>query len=732
MPIQLPAIDDRDHAALVRDTLALAAVHAPEWTHTGPSDPGVTLVELFAFMAESLLYRANLIPERNRLKFLQLLGIGLRPAQPAQALVQFANEAGERKTITLPSGLPLLAGAIPFMTDTGLDLPPVTGLVVFKRTVGTPDPALLDYYRQLYEATGRDFSGSGGDVEPILYDSVQVDDLPAAIDVSAETVDGALWVALLAVPKATDVDKANARSELAGRTLSIGLVPQPPETSARLQPGRPATPPPVLRVFAPKVGAGGSGTPGEYVRLDATTPEGFPEQAGILQVTLPVSADAIGTWPETEPLEAGVGELPPQLTDEDLAGRLVTWLRIDGLATAGVQLAWAGTHCAAVRQRSRVSRELLQPGDGSPEQRRRLSHGQVLADSLQLLVASQPWALTDELEAAPPEGQPGANVFALDAESGEIRFGDGARGARPAANAEIAVRFDWALGSAGNVAAKAIKLGPTLPAGVKVSNPRPASGGLDAESAADGEKRIPLVLRHRDRAVSADDFDAIVRETPQADVGRVEVLPAWHPELSPGLPGDQPGVVTCMVIPRQDPRRPDYPLPNADFIDAICDHLAPRRLVTCEVLLRGPVYTGLWISVGIELHAGQGVAEVRERVKSALKAFLAPLPGTASATGWPLFKSVAALELATVAARVDGVLGVTGLLLGDSTGAKRDSVPLAGLQLPLIAGLSVSLGDPVPLSDLIGQGTGSGSTDDGSGSGSTAIRLPVPRVPENC
>ncbi|MBI3347827.1 MAG: baseplate J/gp47 family protein [Burkholderiales bacterium] len=730
MPIQLPAIDDRDHAALVRDTLALAAVHAPEWTHTGPSDPGVTLVELFAFMAESLLYRANLIPERNRLKFLQLLSIGLRPAQPARALVQFSNEAGERKTITLPSGLPLLAGAIPFLSDTGLDLPPVTGLVVFKRVVGTPDPALLDYYRQLYEATGRDFSGSDAAVEPVLYDSVQLADLPGALDIGTETVDGALWIALLAPPKPSAADLTNARAELAGRTLSIGLVPNEPQPlGARLQPGRPATPPPALSAWAPKANAAGSGTAGEYRRLDAVAPSGFPEQAGILQVTLPASADDIGTWAEAEPLEAGVGELPPQLTDEALAARLISWLRIDGLSNAGVQLAWAGTHCTAVRQRSRVSRELLPPGDGSPEQRRRLSHGQVLAESMQLLVANQPWLLTDELEAAPAEGQPGANVFALDAESGEVRFGDGARGARPPANAEIAVRFDWALGSAGNVAAGAIKLGPTLPPGVKLSNPRPASGGLDAESAAAGEKRIPLVLRHRDRAVSAEDFDAIIRETPQADVGRVEVLPAWHPELSPGLPGDQPGVVTCLLIPRQDPRRPDYPLPDADFMDAVCAYLAPRRLVTCEVLLRGPAYAGIWISVGIELHAGQGVAEVRERVKAALKAFLAPLPNSASATGWPLFKSVAALELATVAARVDGVLGVTGLLLGDSSGAQRDNVPLAGLQLPLIAGLSVSLGDPVPLSDLIGQGTG--GTDGGS-TGTPAIRLPVPRVPEKC
>lgn len=733
MPLQLPAIDDRDHAALVRDTLALAAVHAPEWTHTGPSDPGVTLVELFAFMAESLLYRANLIPERNRLKFLQLLGVGLRPAQPARALVQFSNEAGERKTITLPSGLPLLAGAVPFLSDTGLDLPPVTGLVVFKRVVGSPDPALLDYYRQLYEATGRDFAGTdaAGDtaVEPVLYDSVQLADLPGALDVAADTVDGALWIALLAPPKPTAAELTNARAELAGRTLSVGLVPQPPETRARLQPGRPALPPPVLSAWCPKASADGSGTPGEYRRLDAVAPTGFPQQAGILQVTMPAQAADIGTWSEAEPLEAGVGELPPQLTDDALAARLITWLRIDGLANAGVQLAWAGTHCAAVRQRSRVSRELLPPGDGSPEQRRRLSHGQVLAESVQLLVAQQPWALTDELEAAPAEGQPGATVFALDAESGEIRFGDGARGARPPAGAEIAVRFDWAAGSAGNVAAGAIKLGPTLPPGVKVSNPRPADGGIDAESAADGEKRIPLVLRHRDRAVSAEDFDAIIRETPQADVGRVEVLPAWHPELSPGLPGDQPGVVTCLLIPRRDPRRPDYPLPDADFIDAVCTHLAPRRLVTCEVLLRGPAYAGVWISVGIELHAGQGVAEVRERVKAALKAFLSPLPGEGRATGWPLFKAVAALELATVAARVDGVLGVTGLLLGDASGAQRDTVPIAGLQLPLIAGLSVSLGDPVPLTDLIGQGTG--GTDGGS-TVPPAIRLPVPRVPENC
>jgi len=743
MPIKLPAIDDRDHASLVRDALALAAVHTPEWTHAGASDPGVTLVELFAFMSESLLYRANLIPERNRLKFLQLLGIALRPAQPAQGLVQFFNEMGERRSITLPSGLQLLAGPLPFVNDAGLDLPPVSGLACFKRRLGSPDPALLDYYRQLYEATGRDWLEAdgleGGTLDPELYETVALADLAGPVDVGAETVDGALWLALLSVPKPSAADLQTAREELAGRTLSIGLIPAPGATRARLIPGQPAALPPVLTVWCPGAATLGPGAP-LYRRLDALAPAGFPERAGILQVSLPAEAVDIQTWAELEPLEAGVGELPPQLTDAALAARLISWLRIDGMAIAGVRLAWAGLNCAAVTQRSRVARELLPPGDGQPEQRRALSHGQVLVDSIRLGVADQPWLWTDEIESAPAEGLPGAQVFALDAEAGQLRFGDGARGARPPDGSEIAVSYDWSAGAAGNVAAGAIKLGPSLPPGVKVSNPVACQGGIDAEGAAEGEKRIPLLLRHRERAVSAEDFHDIIHATPGADVGRVEVLPAWHPELSPGLSGDQPGVVTALLIPRLDPRRPDYPLPTADFINAVCNHLAPRRLVTCEVLLRGPVYTGVWISVGIEIVAGQSVAVVRERVRAALREHLAPLPHAVAVVpglegGWPLFRSVSALELGTVAARCEGVLGVSGLLLGDAGGSLRDTVPMQGLQLPLIAGLSVTLGDPVPLGDLIGRSSsGSAGAGAGDAADSPAIvrRLPVPQIPQEC
>src|SRR3954463_12484220 len=94
MSLTLPAVDSRNYQELLNEALARIPVHNPEWTNFNRSDPGVTLVELFAFLTESLLYRANQIPERNRRKFLKLLGQKLTPASAARGIVAFANERG--------------------------------------------------------------------------------------------------------------------------------------------------------------------------------------------------------------------------------------------------------------------------------------------------------------------------------------------------------------------------------------------------------------------------------------------------------------------------------------------------------------------------------------------------------------------------------------------------------------------------------------------------------------
>ncbi|HVH30681.1 MAG TPA: putative baseplate assembly protein, partial [bacterium] len=80
MAIRPPALDDRSYNDLVAELVARIPAHTPEWTNPVPGDPGVTLLELFAWLGDTILYRANLIPERQRLAFLRLLGEPLRPA----------------------------------------------------------------------------------------------------------------------------------------------------------------------------------------------------------------------------------------------------------------------------------------------------------------------------------------------------------------------------------------------------------------------------------------------------------------------------------------------------------------------------------------------------------------------------------------------------------------------------------------------------------------------------
>lgn len=767
MPLQIPSIDDRRYQDLVTEALARIPVHNPEWTNFNKSDPGVTLIELFAFLTENLLYRANQIPERNRRKFLQLLGVPLQPSSSAVGLVSFTNDRGPLETITLNSGIEVRAGQVPFRTDQGLDVLPIEAVVYYKQKNTPQDPALTEYYRQLYASYKL---APGADPNIQLYRTAPLEGKDGSeVSISEDTTDRSLWIALLQRSGDQAVDLDSIREKIGGKTISLGVVPAKDEGGQQLAPGGNANAEAeaLLKYSIPNAPGGllSDDRLPRYKPLAPSVRGNILESPGVVELTLPPK-DELKIWTNLDPLEQGVRDFPPSLEDSKVQSRIITWIRIEASAPVRTKILWMGINTVPVKQRAHVANELLPDGSGAPDQSITLSRKPVAPKSVRLVVSSptgevSEWHEIDDLLSAGPEVQvadpklpPGVKspanlpveVFVVDAEAGQIKFGDGFRGKRPPAGAKLRVSYDYGVGSAGNVGAGSISSSPALPAGIKVTNPVRTWGGAEAETVTQGEKQIARYLQHRDRLVNAADFETITMRTPGVDIGRVDVIPAFNPALTPNAAGDAPGAVTLMLIPRTDLKQPDAPVPDDVFLNTICRYLDSRRLVTTELILRGPVYKGIWVSAGINVIAGVATAEVRETVKQALLDFLAPLsqsagtmgdsltslttPAYASAQkGWPLSKPVTGRELLAVASRVPGVLLVNDVWIAEGDKPKADQISFGGLELPRVLGITVAIGDPMDLDQLRGQTTTSGT---GSADGTTPQMVPVPVIPEEC
>jgi hypothetical protein len=530
-----------------------------------------------------------------------------------------------------------------------------------------------------------------------------------------------------------NVDPDTVRAAVGGKTLSIGVVPTlahatvaPLEPLVRRLPQTTVDPGLVFEI-ANTTGPIDSGA--SYNGLQIVRPADVLNTVGVVQVTLP-SADKLTTWQFTEPLVEGTGDFPPQLADTQVAARLVTWIRLrlpavtttpaaapsnqpaasSQAGSLDAKLTWAGINAVGVIQAIPVVNESLGTGTGAPDQTATLANTPLLTDSIRLQVQDvngiwQDWRLVDDLLAAGMTDM----VYIADPESGVLTFGDGLNGARPGPASGFRASYQYGGGTQGNVAANGIQSSPDprLQGTFQISNPIATWGGTDGETTDDGQKRIPLYLRHRDRLVTEQDFIDVTQRAAGVEVGRVEVLPLYRPPTTdvPNPPAQVAGVVTVLVIPAKDAQRPLWPSPDRLFLQKVCDWLDPRRLVTTEVFVRGPEYVPIYLSIGIEVLPGNFRDVVIQAVISQMHNSLSSLPpGGPDGQGWPLNKQVLSKELEAIADRVQGVDFVESVLVGtgDNPTVAVDTVPLANLQLPLLVQVSVVQGQPVPLSQLLG------------------------------
>jgi len=704
MLLNRPILDDRSFEQIRDDLISRIPVYAPEWTDHNASDPGITLLELFSFLGENLLYRFNQIPEATQLEFLRLLQIPLRPAQPSKAMLAFTTR--DLGGVKIARNSIAKAGSVGYSTQNEVRVLPVSAFAVAKFGVEEL-PEAGSEEAQFFEQAKRTLDLSESDATAAYQSRIlweQEANSPVDFD---NAVDGAMWVAVLAekADLVTTVRDRLSNHQDAPLLLNLGFVPD-----IRIEPVEDTH----TQEFADRFrcpGANASNDNGPAVEwqiwsalsedftpsyravtVEGDTTEGL-SQEGVVRLRLPRDLDEIGVFPIDDLDAVGTGELPPPLDDE-LNERVVFWLRAfrhDGSRFGN--LIYLGANAAQVKQSLSARAEFLGTGNAQPNQAFNLVNAQVEAGSVQLEVEeADGWRAWQAVDGFFASGETDRH-YSLDAAAGTIKFGTGMQGFVPQIGQRIRVTgYRYGGGVQGNVAAEAIsKLSPAK--SVKLFNPLVAYGGADPESIEKALERIPSELRRRDRAVTRGDFQELALMTPGANIARAECLPRYHPIL----PNEEtPGVVSTIVWPESDANNPNAPMPDKNQLRRVCQYLDARRLVTTELYVLPPSYRAISVAVGIRVKPGYGIDAVRHWVELVIRQFLAPLPPYGpNGSGWPLGRRVHGPELEAAAHQVEGVEFLEGLeLVGwDKNGIViPTTVNLDKDQVPELIGITVESG----------------------------------------
>ncbi len=673
MPIRPPRLDDRSFDDLVQELVARIPAHTPEWTNPAVGDPGRTIIELFAWLADTILYRANLVPERQRLVFLKLLGITMRPAHSARGFVELQLDVrGSVEPVSFARGA-RLPGPPQFETLDEVTVFPFEGPVLTKRELDERETAEVSGIVRELESLYR----IGNRARPYVTAAAFPDDAPRpeGFDIISGTVDRSLWIPLLAsAPELAKKarDRINAGNDGRPFILNVTVVPSNAPVE-RFDEAR--VPHAIDHVWEASVGRDDRPTYRQLEVIHDGT-KGLV-QDGVVRLALAGGDLGAPSNDVRQQMASGVGDRPPRLDDAERADRLITWVRLrPTVRVERLAFTWVAINGVGIDQRITRENVYVAEGDGLADQVVQLPATSVEPESLRISVQNadgimEPWARTEDLGGHRPTDR----VYRLDAEAGTIHFGDGMRGLAPELARRIRIdRMRAGDGAIGNLPARKLDgiegvdpKGVTVQAKVKVVQSLPTTQGRDAESLAEAERRIPAVLRHRNRAVTADDFRQVTLETPGADVGRVEVLPRFKPHQRRF---DVPGVVSVMVLPRPS-TEPMPPNPRADrpFLERVNAHLDARRTLGTELYVVGVEYVAIGVSVGVNIRDGFPRDQTLSDVRKALHAYLWPVaPYGPTGEGWPLGRTVGSREVEVAVARVRGISGVSDVRLFERDG----------------------------------------------------------------
>ncbi|HEX8080029.1 MAG TPA: putative baseplate assembly protein [Jatrophihabitans sp.] len=637
MPLPAPNLDDRSFQDIVDEAKRLIPRFCPEWTNHNLSDPGVALIELFAWMSEMVLFRLNQVPERLYVHFLNLVGIEPFPPSVAHADLTFWLSAPLDQPIAVPQGTQVTTAlsttaanaareAVIFTTSTELVIAP---------------PVLR----------GALTSTAGDDRITDVWDDLRYPNVAATCFASTPLAVG-------------DAFYLGFTQSLAGLAIRLTVAADAEGIGVD-----PRNPPLVWEIWS-----GESWIPA-LVHGDTT---GGLNRAGEIELLIPMRHQMLtmagngAYWLRARLIAPRPGQPSYQASP-----------RIGSLTVAAI----GGT--VAAEHAEHASGEVLGRSDGTPAQSFVVSRAPVLprTEEERVVVIDRnvrtEWQEVDDFTRSGPDDL----HYLWESGGGVIKFGPRVRYANgvvrqhghiPRDGSEITVTgYRHGGGASGNVGARTLSvLRSTVPYIAGVSNRHPATGGVDPETVAEAKVRGPLTLRTGQRAVTAGDFERLTQEA-SIEVARARCLPA-----AAGT-----GPVRMLVVPqvRSDPRQhelDDFAI-SVPLLRQISEHLDEHRLVGTAVEIGTPYYQGVSVVALVHTPPGRPAPLVRQRAIDVLTRYINPLTGGAEGIGWMFDTDLNSSVVAQLLESVEGVERVEELLLfeydlrtGRRLGSGRDTIRL--------------------------------------------------------
>ncbi|ROO61563.1 putative phage baseplate assembly protein [Micromonospora sp. Llam0] len=384
---------------------------------------------------------------------------------------------------------------------------------------------------------------------------------------------------------------------------------------------------------------------------------------------------------------------PPDLTARERFGQHRCWLRLRhrrGSFAIPPRLRRVAPNTTWATQTTTITEEILGSGVAEAGQRLTIAQTPVLAG--QQLVVREPQRPSPVEEAALVEADgsgavtvsddaeqiwvrwhevtdfhrsgPGDRHYTIDAATGEIGFGDGQAGrVVPLGQNNVRITYRTGGGEQGNrPAGTVVTLKSAVPYLDSVTNHEPASGGAGWEPLDRVRARGPKALRHRDRAVTVDDFVDLAFES-SAEVARAQAVPPsgfdpfnlWlDPDEQPGGEHRQADVggIGVIVVPVSVAARP---APSLGLLRQVDQHLRARCAPTVGLWVAGPEWIEVTVTATVVATTPESAGLVRARVEQTLDRFLHPLTGGPDGTGWAFGRKPHRSDLYAAVTAVDGV-----------------------------------------------------------------------------